>query len=149
MARRKRNYKAEYARRKTRAVAKGYKTPHHEYRARKALGLSRIFPSLRLDELPDFAFEKATGADITRRRQEAQDWSDAHSHVKASRYRRNMSQKQLDDYWRAYVEPYEQLGPSRRKRAKERRLRIFEYMTKYGYPIEGRQEDWKSDRAPA
>jgi len=151
MARKRRDYRAEYARRKAAAKAKGYSGPREEYRARKALGFTKAFrrsPTLPKAELPDFAIARlSTDSEMSRLRREAKEWSAGHSWVKASRYRGNMSNAQVRAYHHAYVERVT-VG-SRRGRAKEKRLRIYEYLTTYGYPVEGGPENWKSDLAPA
>jgi hypothetical protein len=155
MAKRKRDYKAEYARSKARSQSRGYTGPRQEKRARKAVGLTRGFPSLRFDELPDFAIEQVSGRRIARMREEARYWSDNHSHVKASRYSGNMSNDQVEQYHAAYVQQPDTYRDSngkplsRRMRAKEKKIRIYRYLTGHGYTVEGGPEDWKSDRGPA
>jgi len=146
MARKKRDYKAEYARRRTRSKALGYSSPREEYRARKSVGLTRVFPSLRRNELPDFAIERLTSRTPTPRT-EAKAWSDRHSHIDATKFTRGMPPEQFKMYYEAFIQDYKSLGPSRRKRAKEKRRRIGRYMKKY-HPdaIEGGEETWKSKR---
>ncbi|HEY6022366.1 MAG TPA: hypothetical protein VIY48_21650 [Candidatus Paceibacterota bacterium] len=138
---RKRDYKAEYARRKAKAVSLGYRSPREEYRARKSLNFTRQFPSLKRSELPDFSLDALSVAAKRRRFAEAKAWSDRHSRTKASKFRANMSNAQFDSYYRAFVEPHIQLGPSRRKRAIERKRRIREYMLQYGGVEEGTPDD--------
>ena len=149
---RKRDYKADYARRKARALGKGYKSVREERQARQALGLTR--PEFRRTStpgkgwLPDYAIAALGGGRIKRLRAEAKEWSDKHSHVKASRYRANFSNAQVEAYHAAYVQrPDPNL--SRRKRAIAKRISIYNYLVAFGFPVEGGPEDWKSDLAPA
>ena len=152
MARKPRNYKAEYARRKARSQAKGYRNPGEEYRARKALALTtsgfRRASTPHRRSLPSYAIDALTGARMSRIRSESKKWSDDHSHVRASRYRANWGSKRVEAYYNAYVRrPDPSL--SRRKRAIAKRLAIYDYLSAYGFPLEGGPENWKSDLAPA
>jgi hypothetical protein len=152
MARKPRNYKAEYARKKARSQAKGYRNPGEEYRARKALGITapgfRRVSTPGRKALPSRVIETLTGTKLSALRKESQEWSDKHSHVKASRYRSSFSAKRVEDYHKAYVQrPDPNL--SRRKRAIAKRIAIYNYLTAYGFPVEGGPEDWKSDETPA
>lgn len=149
---RKRDHKEAYARRKARSQSRGYKNPGEEYRARKALGLNlpgfRRASTPNRRSLPSYALEAITGRRASRLRQESQAWSDAHSHVKSSRYRGSFSVRRTEDYHHAYVErPNPNL--SRRKRAIAKRVAIYNYLVAYGFPVEGGPENWKSDEVPA
>lgn len=129
MVRKKRDYKAEYARRRARSLSLGYKSPRQEYRARKAVGMDRSFPSLRRSELPDFVINVLSGDDIARIRRENAEWSKGHSWVKESKYTGRMSNRQARDYNHAYVQRVKE--GSRRGKAKEKKLRIFRYLQTY------------------
>lgn len=152
MARKPRDNKAAYARRKARAQARGYKSPYEEYKVRKALGMnSREFSRTTTPSkgfLPDWAIDVVSGSRMARLRREAKEWSDKHSHVKASKYYGTFSNKRVEEYHKAYVQrPDPKL--SRRKRAIAKRVGIYEYLVANGFKVEGGPEDWKSDEIPA
>lgn len=123
---RKRDYKAEYARRKLRAQSRGYRSPREEGRARKALGLPRSFRSVPRNDLPPTVVERITGAYMKRLRQESKDWSAGHSHTARSRFNNRWTNRQVEAYHRAYVERVTE--GSRRGKSKEKSRRISEYV---------------------
>lgn len=143
MARRKRDYKAEYARRKARSHTLGYRSPREEYKARKALNLPRDFPSMERKWLPDHAVEKLDGTRLRRLRKESQDWSNVHSHVNASRYSPRWGEERVEAYHHAFVQRV--LFGSRRGKAKEKKLRIFEYIKRYINPDAEWSSEWTSE----
>lgn len=134
MARKKRDYKTEYAAAKRRAQAAGYKS-QREYKAvRKSLSLPP-----RTSPVPKRVIESqrvgvtSAANDYSRRmsrlRREARSWSDKHSHIARSRYTPSMSDEQVSDYHNAYVE--RPTGLSRRKAALEKRRRIHHYLSRW------------------
>lgn len=96
MARKTRDYKAEYAAAKRRATRAGYKSEREYKRVRKELALPpRTMP------VPKRILEANP---ITALRRQSQAWSDAHSKRKNSRYRPSMPDAQVVKYHAAFVE---------------------------------------------
>lgn len=130
MARRKRDYKAEYAASKRRATNAGYKSEREYRRVRKQLNLpprtspvpKRIIRNVR----PEAINSGRTSSELSRLRREAKQWSDTHSLRKTSKYRDSMSDEEVRRYHRAFVQPVNE--GSRRERARERRRRIQEWL---------------------
>lgn len=96
MARKQRDYKAEYAAAKQRAARAGYKSEREYKQVRRELNLPR-----RASPVPKRIL--ATNPILARRR-ESQRWSDRHSHKDRSRYSRTFTDAEVERYWRAYVE---------------------------------------------
>lgn len=147
-----RNHKAEWARRKALAAERGYSSPKQVTQARKAVYgrlNSRRMPTLSRSELPDFALPSPGGA-MRQMRAECAQWSKAHSHTRNSQYKRSMSNAEVQAFYHAYVERVDRTAFSRRGAAKEKRLRIYQYLKEWNPDaITGGPEDWKSDLAPA
>lgn len=145
MARRQRDYKKEYAATKRRIRAAGYKS-EREYRAvRKELGLPRNVapvPKRIQERIQPGITRRATDTNslISRLRRESQAWSNAHSHVENSRYKRSLTDDQVRRYWRAYVE-YPVSGSNRRNRAIEKVRRLHDYLV----PDFLTQEEWEAN----
>lgn len=105
MARRQRDHKAEYRRRKARAQAAGYTGVAQYRRARKASGVTRTQPTPRFSDLPSAVARQVIGTSRAKRRA-AKAWSDAHSRVESSQYKSSMSDEDLENYYDAYVKGY-------------------------------------------
>ena|SRR6266540_3888185 len=98
MARKARDYKAEYRAAKLRATRAGYKSEREYKRVRRELALPpRTMP------VPKRILETNP---IVARRRESQRWSDAHSHKDTSRYSPSLTDRQAELYHAAYVAPY-------------------------------------------
>lgn len=132
MASRKRDHKAEYARRKQLAKARGYKGVREYKRTRKSLGLSRRdkTPPRSTARLRLATRAREATSTVTRLRRECKEWSDTHSHVTRSKYHPAMTDDEVKDFHRAYVE-YNPDGLSRRKAARDKRRRIGRYVLKW------------------
>lgn len=133
MVKRKRDHKAEYAARKAKAQARGYTSVRETRRARKVLNLPRRrhTPPKRVVERYNPSLMDSFEARESKLRREARKWSDAHSRVDRSKYRDDMTNKELRAYHKAFVE--RPTGLSRRKAARAKRARIKSYiMDTYG-----------------
>ena len=112
MARKPRDHAAEYAAAKRRATRAGYKSEREYKKVRKELNLPpRTMP------VPKRVLELNP---VTRLRRESQKWSDEHSHRYNSRYRKTLTDAEVEAYHAAFVEPLalagEQLDREKRKR---------------------------------
>lgn len=143
MARKKRDYKAEYAAAKRRAQSAGYKS-EREYKAvRKALGTPRnaapaprrIIAAAAPETLNSAAANARSMASL---RREAKAWSDRHSVRSTSRYTSRMTDEQVIRYHHAYVERID--GLSRRSYQREKRARIHDFLV----PDFISDKEWKS-----
>lgn len=127
---RARNHKAEYAARKAKAQALGYSGVSQYRGTRKALNLPRTrrTPSraVAVRYSPVLGLPRSWVGSM---RREARKWSEAHSHSPRSAYRPDMSDAEVRAYHRAYVQRVE--GTSRRKAAREKRLRILNYVIEW------------------
>lgn len=144
MARRKRTHaqnKAAYARAKSRAISKGYSSPYQERKARKALGLRRGMPSLRVSELPEYALDVLTGRRTREQRAQAKEWSDAHSRIPNSKYSGRMGAEQVADYWHAYIEE----APKGARGRYEKKHRIWAYLHKWKGDKRPWSQEWESE----
>lgn len=128
MAARKRDYKAEYARRKALAQSKGYTSVRQYRSARKSANIPRTAT------LPPRL------SDIARKRLESRAWSDKHSHRRNSRYRDSFTDAQVERYWRAYVEEIDLGNP--RLTDFEKRVRIYAFLVPDFLKDE---EEWKAN----
>jgi hypothetical protein len=115
MARKKRDYKAEYAAAKRRATRAGYKSEREYKTTRK---LAQLPPRTSLVPKRIFA-----GNDPALR-QEAREWSAIHSRRPNSKYRENMSDDQVRRYHKAFVEPLDEVD-SATTREKLKRIKAF------------------------
>ena len=99
MARKPRDYKAEYATAKRHATRAGYKSEREYKRVRKELNLPP-----RTSPVPKRVLELNP---ITRLRRESQKWSDEHSHRYNSRYRKTMTDAEVEAYHAAFPGQYD------------------------------------------
>lgn len=90
MAKRQRDHKAEYQRRKEIAKAAGAKSVRQYKRQRSVLKLPRSQP---------FSMRAIRRASV--------EWSADHSHVKNSRYSPDFTDREAIDYYAAYVAPHD------------------------------------------
>jgi len=97
MARKQRDYKAEYRAAKLRATRAGYKSEREYKRVRRELALPR-----RAMPVPKRILQANP---VVARRRESQRWSDEHSRRRNSRYSPSMSDADAERYWLAFVEP--------------------------------------------
>lgn len=125
MARKKRDYKAEYQARKRKATQLGYKSEREYKRARKTLSTPRNQAPPAKEEATKLA--PTLGISISRIRRESKRWSNKHSHVPNSKYRDSLTDDQARRYWRAFVEDIPGVGRSK-SRQKEKRNRIHDYL---------------------
>lgn len=117
MARKARDHKAEYAAAKRRATRAGYQSQREYKRVRKELNLPpRAMP------VPKRVLELNP---ITRLRRESQQWSDEHSHRYNSRYRKTLTDDQVERYHAAFVEDIPLEGE---RLDREKRRRIHRYL---------------------
>lgn len=133
MARKRRDYKAEYAASKERATRAGYKSVSEYRSVRKALRLpprTSPVPKRILEAQPGNTVSGATANAnrMARLRRASRAWSDAHSKVANSRYSPRFSDAQVERYYAAFVDK-EIPGKNRqeRKASKADRLRQFLY----------------------
>lgn len=148
MARKKRDYKAEYAAAKRRATAAGYKSQREYKAARKALSVPRgasPVPKRIAENVIDGGVSSATNRSSRMRqlRKESRIWSDRHSRVPRSRYSPRMSDDVVERYHRAFVDDIPEV--SRRKRPKERKRRIRDYLLDTDQITE---DEWKQAYGP-
>lgn len=115
MAKRVRDHKAEYARRKAKAQASGYKSVRQYKTARKTLALPR-------------------NESVTDYKSASRQWSKDHSRLKTSRFNSNFKPERVTDYYNAYVRPY--------KTRAERLDAIHDYLMKYNLITE---DEWKQN----
>lgn len=115
MARKKRDYKAEYAAAKRRATQAGYKSEREYKTARKTLGVPR-----NASPIPKRLYTQSTSY----KRVQSKAWSKAHSNRHTSSYRDIMTDDQVDRYWAAYVEDFDESGKAG-KREKQRRIHDY------------------------
>lgn len=145
MARKPRDYKAEYARTKARIKAAGFKSEREYKRVRKELGLPRtaapaprrILAASAPEKLQAASKPSATSKEISRLRRECAAWSKKHSRKKRSEYRPSLTDDQVRRYHHAYVEELPKL--SRRQRNREKRARLYDYLV----PDWMTDEEWK------
>lgn len=129
MARKARDYKAEYARSKARAKAAGYQS-EREYKAvRKSLKLPRNaapVPRRILETEKPLAVSRAKveARHMQRLRRESKRWSDTRSRVPSTKYNPRLTDDQVERYHRAFVEKID-TRTKRGKAEKLRRLRDF------------------------
>lgn len=152
MVRKKRDHKAEYARRKARAKAAGYSGVTQYRRARKVLALpprTSPVPKSVLERTAPDTVDRITITPDRRLRNESAAWSNTHSRVTNSQYDPSFSMARVRDYHKAFVDRLENL--SRRKRAQGKRKNIYHYLVTWcGMPADKEwDEAWKSDLAPA
>lgn len=122
MARRKRDYKAEYATRKAKAQKAGYKSVREYSRVRKDLALPR-----RSSPIPKRILStEGNNPRIARLRSESKRWSDKHSQRAHSRYRPELTDAQVERYWLAFVD--EPTNRTIAEREFEKRIRIKKYL---------------------
>jgi hypothetical protein len=141
---RKRNYKKEYAASKRKAKSAGYKSVRQYSKVRKSLAIPRNaspVPRRVLDrQRPRFIETLDAGIpNLDGMIAASQFWSDHHSHEDTSRFNPDWSAVRILDYHHAYVQMPE---GSRRKRGRNKQLRISQYVKKYGY-YEGQVSLWK------
>jgi len=110
VARKPRNYAAEYAARKRRATELGYKSEREYKGARKRAEITRR-------ELPP--------PKETLLRREAKRWSDEHSLRRNSRYSDTLTVEQVERYHRAFVERLPKRNARTDSREKMRRIRDY------------------------
>lgn len=108
MARRKRDYKAEWAARKRRATAAGYRSVGEYSQARKKLGTPR-----NASPLPKRVTERVTKTDGVIRR-ESKAWSDKHSRQSSSRYRASWDDEKVGRYYDTFVADWHSAKSKRR-----------------------------------
>lgn len=122
---RKRDHKAEYQARKRKALQSGYASEREYKAARKRLNVPRN--ASPISRPIAVTIDNTLSRDHMRyiRRQSAR-WSDKHSYVTRSRFGKNMTDDQVERYYKAFVEPITE--GSRRGKAKERRRRIHDYL---------------------
>lgn len=143
MARKRRDYKAEYRASKERATRAGY-SGVSEYRAvRKALRLpprtSPIPKRILESESPGFSVSATSiSAHIAHLRREDKKWSDAHSRVPNSRYSPNFTPDQVERYYAAYVDD-DIPGRNRKERAREKLRRLHDFLV----PDFITEDEWK------
>ncbi len=144
MARKPRNYKAEYAAAKQRATRAGYKSERQYKAVRKSLALPP-----RTSPIPRKVLERERGTNavpvasaaaraLSRKRHEAKAWSDRHSRVERSKYHPRMSDPQVERYWRAYVDKNIE-GNNRLERKREKNQRLYEFLV----PDYMTEEEWE------
>lgn len=143
MARKKRDYKAEYAARKRNATRAGYKSVREYSRVRKEFNLPRGTAPVprRIAERiqPNVSAPKVSRAQ--RLRNEARAWSRKHSHRHTSRYRPSMTDEEVEKYHHTFVEWIE---GSRKEVGREKRRRIRDYLV----PDHMDYDEWASKYQP-
>jgi hypothetical protein len=145
MAKKPRDYKAEYRRTKERIRAKGYESEREYKRIRKELSLPKRAPAPDKSELQrerPSLFAQRERSILPRLRRESKAWSNAHSHTGSSRYSDSMSDDEVRRYHRAFVERIE--TGSRRGKAREKRRRIREWIV----PAFLDQQEWEQNYGP-
>lgn len=150
MARKQRDYKAEYAAAKKRATAAGYKSQREYKTARKALRTPRnVSPVPRTVAERSLRAEggltqaRAEQARIRRLRLESRDWSRKHSKVNTSSYSPSMSDDRVEAYHVAYVA--EPPGDDRDAREEARLEWLHDYLVPNFYTEEQWQELYPPD----
>jgi len=107
MAKRQRDHAAEYARRKARAQAAGYRSVYEAKQARKALGLKRTQRIIPKDKLLGKSPREY------REWKDLRAWSLKHSRQKRSKYRPSQGSDYETAYFKAYVnrkeKPHEEI----------------------------------------
>jgi hypothetical protein len=133
VARKRRDYRAEYQARKQRATAAGYESVRQYGKVRKELNLPP-----RSSPVPKRIYLSGTQL----KRQQAERWSRAHSHVKRSRYKASFTNTELEAYWQAFVRPPEP-GETRldRKFRTAKRKRVHDYLVGQGIITEQQWRD--------
>jgi len=124
VARKQRDYKAEYAAAKARATRAGYKSEREYKRVRKELKLPP-----RTSPVPKRIVENVKPgitADMSQMRRECQRWSDGHSRVDNSKYRPTMTNDQVRRYHKAFVEKPK--GKTRKERSRNKYDAIHDYI---------------------
>jgi len=126
---RKRDHKAEYAAAKRRAKAAGYKSQREYKTVRKTLSLPpRAMP------VPKPIYETS----YPWKRAESKRWSKEHSRRYTSKYRDSLTDEQVEMYWRAYVEEFDESG---KVGATAKRKRIHDYLV----PDIISEREWRGD----
>lgn len=146
----KRDYAAEYARRKARAQRLGYGSVRGLKRARKTAGLSRSAPTPPRRQLaktfPVISPSFIPGlSGIKQLRNESQRWSDLHSRKHISQYDDSWDDERVRRYHEAFVAEHREASSKKRKVRKSHN--IYEYIEHYfpDYPLPEWSETWKSD----
>lgn len=117
MARKRRDYKAEYAARKRRAKAAGYRSEREYKRTRKALKTPRnASPVSRPIAEVTGREQLADAAEIRKMRREANAWSKRHSKQPSSAYVKSMSDENVRRYWLATVGASQYAGPGAQRK---------------------------------
>lgn len=139
MARKQRDYKAEYARAKARATRAGYKSERQYKAVRKTLQLPRNAPVIPAwVAAPDVTATATATGGIGRLRRESREWSQKHSKVANSRYRASMTDEQVERYHRAFV--VKPVGKTRYERNRNK----YEAIEAYLVPDLLDEKEWES-----
>lgn len=127
---RKRDYKAEYRARKLKAAKSGYKSVRQYKAARKAGSVPRGAEPVRPRQMA-----RTVGGDF--KRQTVRNWSRKHSHVKSTHYLPSWTDKQVDDFFNAYIAQPSEDNETVKKD-------IWRYHRDYYGDDKEWSEDWKS-----
>lgn len=104
MARKPRDYKAEYARRQARARQLGYSTVHQERKVRYALGIKRGKPTPKKSKLSPTRQRKIAAYSAGKSKRElAKAWSDKFSKHVMSKYNPKFDAATVDRYLNAWA----------------------------------------------
>ena len=143
---RKRDYKAEYQRRKQKAQQAGYKSERELKRARALQARKRSAAVIPKDvfrrRAPDLfqTFEHGRRDPLYEKRRAAAQWSRDHSRQTHTKYKATMSNDALEKYWRAFVEPLNRFSGVGKRNRKQRKIeRLHDYMV----PLVMSEEEWQ------
>lgn len=119
-ARRRRDYAAEYAARKRRAKAAGYRSEREYKQVRKALKTPRnASPISKPIAQVTGRSQLEDAADIRRMRRESAAWSRKHSKRDTSQYVKSMSDENVRRYWAATAGAGKYTGPGAQRKIVE------------------------------
>ena len=128
MARKPRDYKAEYARSKARAKSLGYRSQREYKRTRANVRAANPEFTSRTKLPPKSEVSALFGevfSSVSRLRREAEEWSNKHSHSPRSAYKPSMTDAQVRKYHRAFVEKPDTGSRRRNKKQKMKWLRDY------------------------
>lgn len=138
---RKRDYKAEYARRKRLATQSGYKSVREYRKVRKELKIPRNASPVPRQVL-SINTDKTVlqSAHMRGLRAACKRWSDAHSRRRNSRYRDTFTDSQVERYYAAFVEKIDY--GTQRKTDFVKRMRIKKFLMP---EILATEAEWKAN----